>query len=227
VGRAAPLAVADRAGRLLNTPPAVASPVQIASVPIADLRPDPANARRHPERNLEQIKASLRRFGQQRPIVVDANNVVRAGNGTLAAATALGWTRIDTVTSDLPPAELTAYAVVDNRTAELAEWDKAILAELHEFEDMTALGFPPGELDAMLGAVEVARDAPASAPTPAPPNPDDKPRSGKPIKLTAEQREGVDEAFARFRELHENDGGSKLSEGQIVTLVLADWMAGH
>jgi len=41
---------------------------------------------------LEQIKASLRRFGQQKPIVVDATNVVRAGNGTLAAAKALGWT---------------------------------------------------------------------------------------------------------------------------------------
>ena len=68
--------------------------MNIEQLAIASLSPDPANARRHPERNLEQIKASLRRFGQQKPIVVDAANVVRAGNGTLAAAKSLGWTTI-------------------------------------------------------------------------------------------------------------------------------------
>ena len=42
---------------------------------------DPANARKHGEKNLAAIKSSLQRFGQQKPIVVDANGVVRAGNG--------------------------------------------------------------------------------------------------------------------------------------------------
>ena len=100
----------------------------IEHLPIADLSEDPANARRHGERNLEQIKASLRRFGQQKPIVVDAANVVRAGNGTLAAARALGWTTIAAVRSELAAADLSAYAIVDNRSAELAEWDAEVLS---------------------------------------------------------------------------------------------------
>jgi hypothetical protein len=95
---------------------------------VAELAADPANARKHSDRNLDAIKASLTRFGQQKPIVIDSSGVVRAGNGTLAAAKALGWAEIDCVVSDLAGAEATAYAIADNRTAELAEWDDAVLA---------------------------------------------------------------------------------------------------
>jgi len=102
--------------------------VKVESVPIATLSQDPANARKHDDKNLEAIKASLRRFGQQKPIVVDSSNVVRAGNGTLAAATALGWDSINVVQTDLQGSEATAYAIADNRTAELADWDESVLA---------------------------------------------------------------------------------------------------
>ena len=102
--------------------------MKVESVPIATLSQDPANARKHDDKNLEAIKASLRRFGQQKPIVVDSSNVVRAGNGTLAAATALGWDSINVVQTDLQGSEATAYAIADNRTAELAEWDDSVLA---------------------------------------------------------------------------------------------------
>ncbi|MGQ0802007.1 MAG: hypothetical protein ACT4NL_18070, partial [Pseudomarimonas sp.] len=67
----------------------------IRRVPIDSLHQDPANTRLHDERNLAVIKASLTRFGQQTPIVVDERNVIRKGNGTLQAAKALGWTEID------------------------------------------------------------------------------------------------------------------------------------
>lgn len=101
--------------------------MKVDRVDIAQLSPDPANLRLHPEKNLSAIKASLRRFGQQKPIVVDASNVVRAGNGTLAAAIELGWTEIDIVRSSLTGVDAVAYAIADNRTAELAEWDEATL----------------------------------------------------------------------------------------------------
>src|SRR5438874_8509523 len=95
----------------------------IETLPISSLHLDPANARRHPARNLDAIKASLARFGQQKPIVVDAAGICRAGNGTLAAARALGWATIRAVRTPLAGAEAAAYAIADNRTAELAEWD--------------------------------------------------------------------------------------------------------
>ena len=63
-------------------------------VPIDSLTADPANVRRHPDNNLDAIKASLKRFGQQKPIVVDSADIIRAGNGTWAAAKALGWKNI-------------------------------------------------------------------------------------------------------------------------------------
>jgi len=116
------------------------------TVPIDSLSEDPSNARRHPQRNLEQIKASLRRFGQQKPIVVDATNTVRAGNGTLMAAKALGWKTISIVRSDLAKTELTAFAIADNRTAELAEWDAEILSATLADPEIGDVGFLDEEI---------------------------------------------------------------------------------
>jgi len=61
----------------------------------AELSLDPANVRKHDRRNLDAIKASLRKFGQQKPIVVDTKGIVLAGNGTLTAAKELGWSEIE------------------------------------------------------------------------------------------------------------------------------------
>ena len=109
--------------------------LKVETVTLASLEQDPRNARRHPERNLESIQASLNRFGQQKPIVVDADGVIVAGNGTFAAAKALGWKSIDVVRTKLRGPEARAFAIADNRTAELAEWDAAELRkQLDELE---------------------------------------------------------------------------------------------
>jgi len=101
---------------------------------VDELANDPANARKHDERSIESIKASLLRFGQQKPIVVDENNVVRAGNGTLEAARQLGWSKIAVVMTDLRGDELKAFAIADNRTADLSYWDPdRLLEQLNEF----------------------------------------------------------------------------------------------
>ena len=125
-------------------------------VKCASLKPDPKNARKHSKKNLDAIKKSLERFGQQRPIVVDAKGIVIAGNGTLEAALALGWEEIDIVRSELKGSSATAYAVADNRTAELAEWDDDILAETLEalkVEDESlalATGFGVGDMEKLF-----------------------------------------------------------------------------
>jgi ParB-like chromosome segregation protein Spo0J len=124
-------------------------------VPIDSVTLDPANVRRHPERNLATIKASLLRFGQQKPIVVDADGIVRAGNGTWTAAKALGWKEIAIVRTNLRGSEATAYAIADNRTAELAEWDDDSLAQTLaaiQIEDEAiarATGFDAAEIAAL------------------------------------------------------------------------------
>jgi ParB-like chromosome segregation protein Spo0J len=130
--------------------------LQIERRSVHDLSNDPANARKHNDRNIDAIISSLRRFGQQKPIVIDRNNIVRAGNGTLEAARRLGWESIDCVTTSLQGSDAIAYAIADNRTAELAEWDSDILAAqlnglLTDDEALAnAAGFSAEEIEAML-----------------------------------------------------------------------------
>ena len=118
--------------------------MKVKKVKIAELHDDPANVRTHSEANLKAIGASLTRFGQQKPIVVDAKNVVRAGNGTLAAAKRLGWEEIAVTVSELQGSEMTAYAIADNRSGELAEWDDKALAE--QLAALDEEGIPYDEL---------------------------------------------------------------------------------
>ena len=102
---------------------------------IAELKSDPANARKHSSRNLKAIRDSLDVFEQQKPIVVDSRGVVIAGNGTLEAARELGWEEIAVVVTDLDPSHAQAFGIADNRTAELAEWDTDVLGQLLEGMD--------------------------------------------------------------------------------------------
>jgi len=142
--------------------------MNVEEIPIAELDLDPANVRQHDEKNLAAIKSSLKRFGQQKPIVVDPKGIVIAGNGTLTAARALGWDRIRIVRTQLEGSEATAYAIADNRTAELATWDDdALMQQLSalDLEDsalVEAAGFSAAELegmvDGLLGEKEINED---------------------------------------------------------------------
>ena len=137
--------------------------MNIQTIPLADLSLDPSNVRKHSRRNLDAIKASLRKFGQQKPIVVDAKGIVLAGNGTLTAAQELGWTEIQIVRTELAGVEATAFAIADNRTAELAEWEEDKLAQVLQslkVEDadlLAATGYDAAEVDKMSKA-EVTED---------------------------------------------------------------------
>lgn len=130
--------------------------MQIENVPIATLSLDPSNARKHSQKNLDAIKGSLQKFKQVKPIVV-RNNVVIAGNGTLTAAKDIGWTSIDIVRVDhMTATEATAYALSDNRTAEIAEWDQEILGKQLQalYEDdfgIEDFGFEPEDFDIDVG----------------------------------------------------------------------------
>lgn len=103
--------------------------MKVERVAIERLSTTKGNARTHDKRNLDAIAASLSQFGQQKPIVVDRDGTVVAGNGTLEAAKALGWKTIAIVRTKLNGNQATGYALADNRTAELADWDFETLAD--------------------------------------------------------------------------------------------------
>lgn len=122
--------------------------LKIEKVPLADLTLDPNNARTHDEDNLKAITHSLNKFGQTKPLVVSASGTIYAGNGTYLAAQALGWEQVDIVRlpADWSDERAMAYALADNRTGELAEWDQKTLGmQLLELDangwDIKELGF--------------------------------------------------------------------------------------
>ena len=99
------------------------------AVAIAEVKLDPKNARAHDDPNINAIVASLREFGQRKPIVVNRRNqCVEAGNGALLAARLLKHTHIAVVWVEDDDSTQTGYAIADNRTAELAAWDDDRLA---------------------------------------------------------------------------------------------------
>jgi ParB-like chromosome segregation protein Spo0J len=127
--------------------------MKLTTIKITELSLDPSNVRKHGRKNLDAIKASLRKFGQQKPIVVDSKGIVLAGNGTLAAAQELGWTEIDIVRTQLEGVEATMFAIADNRTAELAEWEDSLAEVLQKLQadghDLSQIGYEPLDIDAL------------------------------------------------------------------------------
>jgi ParB-like chromosome segregation protein Spo0J len=110
--------------------PNIAPSLQSMAVAMDSIVFDPANARKHGDDNMTAIVASLQKFGQVKPIIVrEATRHIVAGNGTYAAALKLGWKEIAANILPLSEAEARQYAIADNRTAELAEWDQDILLQ--------------------------------------------------------------------------------------------------
>lgn len=96
--------------------------------PIDQLNLLPGNPRRG---NVEAVARSLDAFGQRKPVVARrSDRVVIAGNHTLQAARQLGWDEIAVVWVDDDEVTSKAFALADNRTAELGDYDQELLAEL-------------------------------------------------------------------------------------------------
>ena len=122
-------------------------------VPIGSLKPDPHNARERTPRNQGTNTAALSRFGQQKPIVVDSDDVIRAGNGTWLAAKELGWADIWIARTALTGKEAAAYGIADNRASDLSQFNEdALIATLAEIGDDLAeiAGFDAAELDELV-----------------------------------------------------------------------------
>jgi site-specific DNA-methyltransferase (adenine-specific) len=130
--------------------------MKIETLQIKDLTPDPQNARQHDEKNLKAIQGSLKEFGQRKPIVINQDGVIVAGNGTVEAAKRLGWLKIDAVRipADWTPEQTKAFALADNRTAELAAWSPEVLAA--QLVELEAAGFEIEEFG--FEKIEVAEE---------------------------------------------------------------------
>jgi ParB-like chromosome segregation protein Spo0J len=110
------------------TLPWMAERIQLRA--IASLRPHAGNARVHDAAQLAQIMASMQAFGFTNPLLVDEDGVLIAGHGRLAAAEALGIAKVPVILmKHLAPAQKEALRLADNRIAENATWDQALLRD--------------------------------------------------------------------------------------------------
>lgn len=99
------------------------------AVPVDSVHPNPINTRAHPDKSIAALALSLTKYGQRKPIVVQAQgSIVRAGNGLLAAALSLNWTHIAAVIVDESNTDAVAYEIMDNKSAELSTWEGESLA---------------------------------------------------------------------------------------------------
>jgi hypothetical protein len=101
------------------------------TVKLGKLKPDKRNARKHSDRNIDEIIRSLQQFGQHRPFVVQkSTGKILVGNGMYAAMKQLGWTEGLALYVDDNDETAVKRALADNRTGELAEWDWPALKDI-------------------------------------------------------------------------------------------------
>jgi DNA modification methylase len=147
---------------------------------IGDLTPDPRNARKHTPRNVSSIVDALHKVGAARSIVIDERGVILAGNATVEAAGEAGIEKVQVVDADgetliavrrrgLSAKQKAELAILDNRAAELAEWNVPELKSLvQEFDiSLPDIAFDDKEF-AALGQGEQPEVAEDEVPTDAP-----------------------------------------------------------
>lgn len=123
--------------------------------PIGDIKPSPRNVRLHSERQIDQIRQSLRDYGWTTPVLVDEDGQLIAGHGRLEAAKREGIAEVPVaVAAGWTEAQRRAYALADNKIALNSTWDEAALGiELSELSglgvDLGTLGFDPIEVAAL------------------------------------------------------------------------------
>jgi len=141
----------------MNKPTSALPPSRLAITyrAVGDLIPDPRNARTHPKRQIDQIRASIEAFGFTNPILVDPTGHIIAGHGRLQAARAMRLTEVPVIIlSGLSETEKRALRIADNKIALNAGWDlenlQLELSELASIDvdiDPTLTGFSTGEID--------------------------------------------------------------------------------
>jgi len=103
------------------------------------------NPRRHPEKQIIKLMASISEFGLALPVLVDGERTIIAGHARIEAARRLGVGEVPVlVARDWSKAQVRAYRLADNRLAELASWDEELLAI--ELSALVELGEVPIEV---------------------------------------------------------------------------------
>ena len=150
---------------------------------INSLHSDHKNARKRTDRSASLIKESVERYGAARSIVIDEDNRILAGNGTIEGAKAAGIKNVRIIETDgteviavkrtgLTEDEKIGLALADNRTSDLSEWDQEMLRKLSEEHDLQPW-FEQDDLDELLAVTELEPEEGNTDPDEVPEAPED------------------------------------------------------
>lgn len=193
--------------------------MQIEQRPTTDLKPHPANYRRHPEAQLAVLRDSIRVHGLQKPVVIQSDGTILAGHGLVEAAKLEGLEQVPVHVYDGPYPD--AFLAMDNRSALLAEDDEKalsdLLTELQGRGTLEASGYGDGDLEGLLGALSQPGPGEWDAAVGGLPTGDKAPFQQMTFTLHDDQAERVREAVAQAKGVgpfadspNENSNGNAL-----------------
>lgn len=134
--------------------------MNIIQVPLDKIIPYARNPRVNTQSAVDKVKSSIHEFGWQQPIVVDKEYIIIAGHTRYLAAKQLGLSEVPVhVAENLTPAQIQAYRITDNRSAQESKWDNELLKiELFDLKsmdyDLGLTGFDAVELGEFFGTKE-------------------------------------------------------------------------
>ncbi|PHQ98014.1 MAG: DNA methylase [Marinosulfonomonas sp.] len=148
--------------------------MDVIELPLGQIIPYARNPRQN-EKAIATVAASIAEFGWRQPIVVDENMVILAGHTRLAAAQQLGLKSAPVhVAKGLTGTQAQAFRIMDNRSAENADWMEDLLSlelsDLLEADyDLGLTGFTDEELNSLLSGLDGENDSEGEDDIPEPP----------------------------------------------------------
>lgn len=112
--------------------------MQVEYRPLSDVQPYGKNAKKHPNKQVQQIADSILEFGWAQPLVVDKKGIIIVGHGRFMAATLLGLETVPVLELDVTEEKAKAYRLADNKLNE-SDWDMELV--ITELKELDAAGF--------------------------------------------------------------------------------------
>jgi len=126
--------------------------MEIKEINIDEIIPYKNNPREIPMESVQKVMNSIKEFGNNQPIVVDADNVIVVGHTRWKALKQLGKSKAFVIKRNFSKNDAMAYRIMDNRSGEESKWENKLLAEelnmlKDENFDLDLTGFNLTELE--------------------------------------------------------------------------------
>lgn len=145
----------------------------IETVPIAAIKDNALNPRKHSPRQLKALARSIRDFGFVAPVLIDKDNVLICGHGRVSAARSLNLASVPALRVEhLSPAQVRALMIADNKLGDMSSFDDALLIENFKLLSLEGLSLDLEQTSFTMGEIDVLLEQPAPKDTP---DPDDEP----------------------------------------------------